>query len=1139
MSRDRVSDGAWGGAVGRSRRSTAWLVTTALGAGVLAGLVGPVPARAQGVAVEARPFSIASQPLAAALRQFAEQSGMQLAYRTSDLQGLSSPGFRGTASRGTALAALLAGTGVSYTVTGTDTVTIRRPGMDGNAQASEEDGIPLDPIQVSGTIGSRADKPWDTAGAVNYISGEDLQRFPGTSAGDMFRGVPGVISASSRNGAFVDPNIRGLQGMNRVATTIDGSEQSTSTWRGYSGVISRTYVDPDLISNVLITKGPGGEAGGGGAIGGVISMETLQADDILKPGDKQGVRVKTTIGTNAVTPVEGLSTARTDEPSIFALKNGSASVAAASRDETHELVAAVAKRKTGNYFAGSDGDTTYLGYAGYMNLNVVEKPLSAVKHGQEVFNTSQDVTSLLLKDTLRFGDGHELKLGYMRYDNIFGEVTPTILGTGTSIGRQVPLSQVTIDTLTARYSYRPYEHGPIDFKLNSWISNTDETSVYNLYTDTFFRHTRTKNYGLEASNTTRLDLAGTPVTLRYGGSTSLEDASPSRRETDSGLIYPVDGTRLLSNLFVDGKWEPVPWLALQSGLRYLYYKVDPRGEMLYSYAASYPLYTGYEGTGASPSVGVTVTPIDGWQVWATYKTGIRPPSLRESTYSNSALIFNPALQPEKARNVEIGTNLMRNDLVLPGDKARLKVAWFDNVTDGYIGRQSSPSFQLSMFNYDKVEMRGVEVSGSYDARRAFVQFGVNWYTDVIFCPTPGTCSDWVMQSDYLANQIPPKLTATATVGARFFDERLTIGGRVSHVGARAGLVYPDYYAALGIMTKMWNPYMLVDAFVQWKIDDNLTLDITGDNLLDRYYVDALGSTELPAPGRTIKATLTGKFGTAEPLALQGPFWPFGRRDPHRTGAERDWSGLYVGGFAGYGFGQINGETTTAKGVAGGIPASESANQSPHGMLWGGQIGYNYQLPSRLVLGLEGDLAFTQMTDYEDVRSTEAATLVQRKHLNSRIDYEFDWLSTVRGRVGWSFGDLMIYGTGGLALMKETERRAQYRSTSATATPGSTEYWFTEKAAEVRTGWTVGAGAEYAIGGGWSIKGEYLYANFGDEEFVFPDARAGVGATYSYYATVNGRRTRVTVIGNQTIADGRTATNTADLHALKLGVNYRF
>ncbi len=44
----------------------------------------------------------------------------------------------------------------------------------------------------------------------------------GESTADIFKGTPGVLSGSNRNGASINPNIRGLQGMNRVATSIDG-----------------------------------------------------------------------------------------------------------------------------------------------------------------------------------------------------------------------------------------------------------------------------------------------------------------------------------------------------------------------------------------------------------------------------------------------------------------------------------------------------------------------------------------------------------------------------------------------------------------------------------------------------------------------------------------------------------------------------------------------------------------------------------------------------------------------------------------------------------------------------------------------------------------------------------------------------
>ena len=237
----------------------------------------------------------------------------------------------------------------------------------------------------------------------------------------MFQGTPGVISSMNRNGAAIDVNIRGLQGMNRVATSVDGSEQSTSSYRGYSGVDNRTYVDPDLIGGITITKGP--KDGSAGAIGGTVAIETLNVADILKPGDIYGVRVKAGASTNGTDPRIGSMSWLHGPPSDFNFSNRSGSAAFAVTQPNVDIVAAYVRRVAGNYFAGTNGDLFTEDFRGGT------KALSKFKYGDEVFNTSQNSTSALLKATLRPADGHELRLGYIRYENKFGEVLPTVVVT--------------------------------------------------------------------------------------------------------------------------------------------------------------------------------------------------------------------------------------------------------------------------------------------------------------------------------------------------------------------------------------------------------------------------------------------------------------------------------------------------------------------------------------------------------------------------------------------------------------------------------------------------------------------------------------------------------------------------------------
>lgn len=1119
--------GAFAGA--GSRRSgwvTALMVTAAIvGGPVAAGR----DARAQGAAQAS--FDVPAGPLSSALAAFGRQAGLQVTYLTAISAGKTSPGVSGTETPEGALARILQGTGLTYSFPNATTVAISESSAGGGGAVADDGTLLLDPIDVTATAVA-ADRPFETPGTTNFISGQELERFPGLTAGAIFQGTPGVISGSSSNGASVDPNIRGLQGMNRVATTIDGSQQSTSSYRGYQGVDSRTYVDPDLISGITITKGPDGPVGG--AIGGTIAMETLSAADVLKPGDTYGVRVRAGLNSNGVAPVLGASDSGAGQSDAG---NGSVSLAAAVTTPGVDLVAAFVRRENGNYFAGTHGDLTV------ENAEGVPQLLSSYGYGQQVFNTSEDVTSGLLKATLRPADGHELQLAYMHYGNVFGEVTPGIVNAG-NVTRQIPLSSVAVDQVTARYHFKPEGNDLVDFRMNAYASNVDEDGYYTIDQDSYPVPQTSFNTGVEASNISRFDVASTPLTLRYGGSYRFEHADTDGAQWKSGSgwvnawVQPAVGQLQVGTVFGKAKWEPLSWLALEAGLEYLNYASAFNGTEYYSYIG--PDFTGYSGSGISPSASVTVTPLPGWQLYAQYQSGIRPPSVRETSMTRFEQVFNPDLLPEQARNWEFGTNLLKSDLFLPGDKARLKLAYFDNMTYDYIGRSFSFN-QMELFNYDYVTFRGFELSGGYDAGWGFMDFGFNYYTDYEACLKDGECIDYTLQADYLANQIPPRFTASVTAGLRFWEDRLTVGGRVTYMGQRlAALVEdPSYFW----ITKLWAPYTVVDLFGQWKINDSVTLDVGVQNLLDAYYVDAMNNTDMPAPGRVIRGSLTAKLGGSEPVA----WLPFGRPASARN---MPWTGLYLGGHLGAGFGRIDGTTTLADGAANAIAASESADQSLINILGGAQAGYNHQFENGMVLGLEGDFSWTRLTDGTDVLSTESATLFNRGMLETRLDYAFEWLSTVRARAGYANDRLFVYGTGGVAFLRELEERTQYRSTTASAAAPAGQFtmpFFTESTANTRTGFALGGGAEYAIADNWSIKAEYLFAGFGSTDFLFRKARSGVGLPYAVTCVQGspsppcpaGLNGSFAVPGTSETINGRRASNDADLQLLRVGVNYRF
>ncbi|MEM9964889.1 MAG: TonB-dependent receptor [Asticcacaulis sp.] len=1131
--------------------------------------------RAQGAAqTTSKAYNIPSQSLSQAILTFGRQSGVQVTVDNSLIQGKRSQAVSGDMTAAEALGRLLGGTGLTYRFVGANAVTLERAPEVGNA-------LQLGAIRVEGAEnpvagrnayvpgeggyeGPAADAPYRTAGSTNYISRDTIERFRGATAGDIFKSTPGVISAMNTNGASVDVNIRGLQGMNRVVTSVDGSEQAMSTWRGYAGVDNRSYIDPDLIGGVRITKGP--EGGASGATGGTVAISTIGVDDILRDGQTYGVRLRAGLSSNGIAPVVSnvsrASRPHSEQPEVYDAGNASFSLAAGVRQDRLDLVFAYVQRHRGNVFAGKHGDLT-VESAPQVNGTQTTDTLSNFKHGDEVLNTSEEVTSGLLKARVRISDAQTLDLGYLRYENAFGEVMPSQVGatpTGRG-GRQLPLSGIELDQFSFRYNWRPAGSDQIDLKLNGWLASADETGIYYTIATATPIPTRTRNAGLEVSNTSRFYPSFGDISLRYGASYKHEDARPrSVVNAATGDTYRSDGTREIATLFASGKWTPKDWLTVDGSLNWLYYKTSNRGlEHYNSYIArGYARYDSYEGNGLSPNVGVTFTPDENWQIYARFSSGIRPPSLRESTFTASMLLFNPDLKHERAENYEIGVNYLRNGLFFDGDKSRLKLAYFDNRTKNYIGRLF-PDFMMKLENFKLYQLKGLELSGSYETERGYASFGASHYTDFRSCRTMDSCVDYTLSSDYSANHMPPKTYLTLAGGLYFFDKRLNVGGRVTHTGKRlAPLVRDDSYF---FSTKAWTPYTIGDLYANWKFSETLGLDFVIENVGDRYYVDALNNSDMPASGRTYRVNLTSQFGGGSPL-LGGRL--FGA-DGTQQAFDGNWSGPYVGMQFGQVTGRVTGEMRTYAGAETERTRRESAGPDFENVNGGVLAGFNYQYANGVVIGLESDVSWGRFDGRTHVLSDEAVVLEQRRYFESETFYDRKWLASLRARLGYTLNEeTLVYVTGGLAATKERQTRIQYKARNSYLT--ETEFFLSEQSEATRYGWTLGGGFERAIGNKWSLRTEYLYSHFGNKRFFFPEARQGVTLDYQTNVQVGTQIvpsalpatsplcTRAvphprcserevpiyeTITGTANIEEGRVNRSGSDVHNLRIALNYRF
>jgi high affinity Mn2+ porin len=171
----------------------------------------------------------------------------------------------------------------------------------------------------------------------------------------------------------------------------------------------------------------------------------------------------------------------------------------------------------------------------------------------------------------------------------------------------------------------------------------------------------------------------------------------------------------------------------------------------------------------------------------------------------------------------------------------------------------------------------------------------------------------------------------------------------------------------------------------------------------------------------------------------------------------DWSGFYIGGHTGYGRGSSTAVLSD--------PLAVSTNSVFSGVIGGVQGGYNVQMPSGLVLGVEADLTFPNYFISNKIVSTLTGA-------HSEVVEAFDYAGTVRGRIGYASGHWLVYATGGFAFAGER----------FTNTP---DVGPDQKHINVRPGWAAGAGMEFAFAPHWSVRLEYLYSQFDRANVRFP------------------------------------------------------
>jgi hemoglobin/transferrin/lactoferrin receptor protein len=720
------------------------------------------------------------------------------------------------------------------------------PVMNAMAQIGRAPVQSLDTITVAAS--KTEERAIDALAPVSSVSMEQIQGLQPNRLSDIFYNVPGVSFQERGDDPATVINIRGLQDFGRVAVVVDGARQNYQ--RSGHNANGSFFLDPELVGGVDVVRGPTSNIYGSGAIGGLVSFRTKDINDVVRPGERWGVDLTGSGGTNNG---RGLG-------SIFG---------GVRADPNVDVFGGAVYRTSGNY---KDGN------------------------GTEIGNTGNELAAGLMKLTVRPADGHEVKIGgvFQDYQYSIGQqnrgATTTLAPLAAIAGTSVYASDAKNYLGTITYKYSKPDDNWFDWNATVYGNRVenDQVKTYNNRITTGGgvcpigtpgnnisgcvgdrRGYVLDTLGVDVNNTTRFNVGDWRNAVTYGFDSFRDDVVTSDSRGNSNITTP-SGVRTVSGGFIQLKQNYSTWFEAITAIRYDRYDLDSR-----------TVSTG--GDRFSPKITLGVTPVAGFTPYVSYSEGYRAPSITETLIAGghatgggpplfvcpdgTAGLFcflpNAGLRPEVGKNKEIGLNLKYNDIFTSGDSFRGKFNVFRNDVEGYIDLVASaptpvpPFGSFSQFfqyqNIAHARIEGFEAETMYDA-------GL-WYVGVSGHLIRGKN---VATNIGLATITPRKITTTG--GVRLLDRRLILAAQWSSFGANND-VPVGYVPSTG--------YELVNLYATWHATKDIMFTASIDNLLNQYYrpyaipgssTDGTTQNDVlwtsPGPGRVYKAGLKIHFGGA-------------------------------------------------------------------------------------------------------------------------------------------------------------------------------------------------------------------------------------------------------------------------------------
>ncbi|WP_162120541.1 TonB-dependent receptor [Photorhabdus bodei] len=804
------------------------------------------------------------------LSHFAAQTGTALSFDPNLTNGLTAPSLNGSFSAHQGLVQLLTGSHLQLSQRTDGSYTLVKM----TKKMVNEGVVVLNPLTVAGNRGYSGNEPlrFDST----TIKGKDIEKFGVIHPVDIFKTTPGVLSGEARSSGSLDVNIRGLQGQGRVLTTVDGASNQTALYRGYQGVSNRSFIDPDFIGRVDISKGPTGK-GGMGAIGGTVEIKTIEASDILLDGQKVGLRLKGSLLNNHSNPddYQRNDWASPSKTSLFDAKNRTGSIVFAIAEPSYELLFGASQRKRGNYHSGKHGPgAKKRGMPGYLcesdpqdcripQFSEQMAGYSLYAMGDTVPNTSEDSQSLLGKGKVRFGDGHEISTIISHYQNLYGEsyvADMANLSQTFMILEQGPLTRLNMNRHSLNYKWEPASNPWINLDIGVWQTRVNDRprTANNTLGDKKFMRT----IGMNLSNTSLFELSMQDIELNYGTSFIRERTGPSAGKWKYAVNR--EGERKEGRFFLNGNYMLADRLTLMGGWDFKSYQIEDDSPARPGSSWLPQLTSGKVNNKRDHAhgywVGTKLELNHETALHAKYTYAPRFPSMVEGI-RGYMMSVDDHIKPEISKNIEVGLTSRFQNIIAQNDSFDIKMSYFDNRVKDYISRAWMDDYwSMYISNIKEAKFAGLELASVYHSDHFDARLSMNYYTKVKFCTENEGCIARSLPSDYATNHIPPKYAVSLDLTQRFLNDNVSANARVSHYGQRsvpAGK--PGRGSAPLLAPIIWRPATVADISLTARINKHVEFEFGVDNVFDKYYIQPLSLGYIPSPGRTFRAGITTYF----------------------------------------------------------------------------------------------------------------------------------------------------------------------------------------------------------------------------------------------------------------------------------------